>query len=127
MVCLKRRNSSLGKENRGAQRVSLKQSEAFRHRGVEFFRSLDFLGDRDGGEAPHAAHNRSALVAVGEAEIDFDIVCEREQDVHPLGKLEVIKSDLIAESFHFAAGGHHFRAGLDGFQQFQHGARGKAG
>src|SRR6202007_3005700 len=66
--------------------------------------------------------NGQALVAVSEAEIDLDIVREREQDVYPFGKLEVIEGDLIAQRFHFAASGHYLRAGLDVFQQLQHGA-----
>ena len=125
MVCIKRGNSPLRKENRSAQRVSLKQPEAFRYRDVKFFLSLDFLGDRDRGEALHTAHNRSALVAVSEAEIDFDIVRKCEQDIHLFGKLKVVERDLVAQRLHFAAGGHHLRAGLDGFQQLQHDARGQ--
>ena len=125
MVCIKRGNASLGKENRGGQRISLKQAEAFPQRSVKFFLGLDFLGDGDGGEALHTAHDRSALVAVSEAEIDFDVVRKREQDIHLFCKLKVIERDLVAQHLHSAAGGHHLRAGLDGFQQLQHDARGK--
>src|ERR1700678_2942691 len=81
MVSIKRANASPGIENRGSQRISLKQPEAFRQRSVKFFLGLDFLGDRDGGEALHSAHDRSALVAVSRAEIDFDIVRKRDQDI----------------------------------------------
>src|SRR5580658_2949966 len=82
MVCIKRGKSSLGKENRGAQRISLKQPETFRHSGFKFFLSLEFLRDGNGGEALQTAHNRSALVTISEAEINFDIVRKCEQDIH---------------------------------------------
>ena len=103
------------------EEVALKELEAFVDGDLEFFCRFDLLRQQPDRVLAEDGEHAAALLLVGEAEVDLDVVGERQQALHGVGHAEVVEGDLVAQFPESGDGLEDLLVDDDGLEYFEHG------